>query len=87
MVRSRKEKELNKWEEDWDSTLQKQKEEKDWELKQSTEEIPKLDPETMPPLETKDTEMHTPQLTDTLVGKASEQEEQKNDLYATLMTI
>ena len=32
------------------------------------------------PLETEDTEVHTPQLTDTVVGKAPEQEEQKNNL-------
>ena len=34
----------------------------------------------MPPLETEDTEVHTLQLTNTLVGKASEKEEQTNDL-------
>ena len=67
-------------EEDWDGTIQKQKEEKEWELKQSNEKIPKLDPETMSPLEIEDTEVHTPQFTDTLVAKASEYEEQKNDL-------
>ena len=47
---------------------------------QSNRKISKSDQETMSPLETKDTEVHTPQLTDTLVGKASEQEEMKNDL-------
>ena len=58
-------------EEDWVGTIQKQKEEKGWELKQSNEKIPKSDPETISPSETKDTDMHTPQLTDTPVGKAS----------------
>ena len=47
---------------------------------QSNKNISKLYPETMSPLETKDTEVHTPQLTGTLVGMASEKEEQKNDL-------
>ena len=56
------------------------KKENKWELKQSNKKIPKLDPETMLSSETKDTEVHTPQLTDTVVGKASEQEEHKNDL-------
>ena len=40
----------------------------------------KSDPEAMFPLETEDVEVHTPQLTDTLIGKALEQEEQKNNL-------
>ena len=45
----------------------------------------------MSPLESEDTEVHTPQLTDTFIGKASEQGEQKNDLcnsnsWTTLMT-
>ena len=34
----------------------------------------------MSPLETEDTKVHTPHLTDTLVGQTSEKEEQKNDL-------
>ena len=55
--------------EDWDSTMQKQKEERELELKQNNMKIPKSCPETMSPLETEDTKVHTPQLTDSLVGK------------------
>ena len=66
--------------EDWDSIMQKQKEEKGLELKHINMKIPKSGPETMSPLETEDTKVHTPQLTNTLVGKTkeiSEKEEQK----------
>ena len=50
---------------------------------QINKKIPKSDPETISPLKTEDTEMHTPQLTNTLVGKTLEKErtkEQKNGL-------
>ena len=40
----------------------------------------------MSSLETKDTEVHTPQLTDTLVGKTPGKEELKND-FVIQMTL
>ena len=43
--------------------------------------ILKSDPEAMHPSETKDTKVHTPQLTDIMLGKASEKEEEKNHLH------
>ena len=58
----------------------KNKEKKKCVLKQNDMTIPKLDPETMSPLDTKDTKVHAPQLTYTLVGKASEKGQQKNEL-------
>ena len=62
----------------------KSKRNKELELKQINMKIPKSGPETMSPLETKDTNMHNPQLTDTLVGKTkeiSEKGEQKDDSH------
>ena len=67
--------------EDWDSTIQKQKEEKELELKQINMKTPKSGQGTMFPLETEYSEVCTPQLTNTLVGKTkeiSEKEEQKD---------
>ena len=58
--------------EDWEGTIQKQKEEKELELKEINMKIPKSDSKTLSPLETGDTKVHTPQLTDTLVGKTRE---------------
>ena len=43
---------------DWDGTIQKQKEGKEIKLKQINMKIPKLGPETMSPLKTKDTQLH-----------------------------
>ena len=42
---------------------------KELKLTQITMKIPKLGPETMSPLETKDTQVHTPQLADPLLSK------------------
>ena len=65
--------------EDQDGVLQNQKE-----LKLINIKIPESDPKTMSPLETEDTTVCTPQLTDTLVGKTREipeKEEQKGNLH------